>query len=390
MIYAAGYCRVSTDAGDQANSFVSQQLYFRDYIARQPGLELWAIYADEGISGTGTSERAAFCQMLEDARSGLFQLILTKEVSRFSRNLLDTIRYTRELKALGVAILFITDGIHTMEPDAELRLSIMASIAQEESRRTSQRVTWGQQRQMEKGVVFGPSLLGYRVEKGHITVEPTGAELVQRIFHAYAVEERSTAAIAAALTEEGCMGRVWRASGIVKILHNEKYVGDLVQRKSYTPDYLSHARHKNRGQVPLVILRDHHEPIVSRELWTLAQERLMRNNRCGGASVSSDRFPFSGKIRCGNCGRLCVSRLKKRGGESAVRYWRCNCGLGVMLRDDDAGEMLRLALAYVGVQTPSPLPERYIRRLVESIELHRNHQADLCLRGTPTVFHFDF
>ena len=129
-------------------------------------MELYCIYADEGTSGTSTKKRTQFNKMIQDALSGKFQLILTKEVSRFSRNILDTIGYTRQLKSLGIGVVFLNDGINTLDPDAELRLSIMGSIAQEESRRTSFRVKWGQTRQMEKGVVFGRSLLGYDVAGG--------------------------------------------------------------------------------------------------------------------------------------------------------------------------------------------------------------------------------
>ena len=187
MIKVASYCRVSTDKDDQANSFETQCQYFREYIERRPDWELYEVYADEGITGTSTKKRAQFNRMINDAYEGKFQLIITKEVSRFSRNILDTIRYTRELKAIGVAVLFVTDCINTMDPDAELRLSIMASIAQEESRRTSSRVTWGQTRQMEKGVVFGQSLLGYDVKDGGIAINPEGAETVKLIFQKYAV-----------------------------------------------------------------------------------------------------------------------------------------------------------------------------------------------------------
>ena len=148
MIMVASYCRVSTDKEDQANSFEAQQRYFREYIARQPDWELYAVYADEGITGTSTRKRAQFNEMINDARMGKFRLIITKEVSRFSRNILDTISYTRELRSLGVGVLFMNDAISTLEPDAELRLSIMGSIAQEESRKTSSRVKWGQMRQM--------------------------------------------------------------------------------------------------------------------------------------------------------------------------------------------------------------------------------------------------
>ena len=196
MIRAAAYCRVSTDREDQANSFESQQRYFREYIGGRPDWELYRIYADEGVTGTSTRKRTAFNQMLRDARAGAFQLILTKEVSRFSRNILDTVACTRELRTLGVGVLFLNDGISTLEPDAELRLSILGSIAQEESRRTSSRVKWGQTRRMEQGVVFGRSLLGYTVKDGNLTVNPEEAELVRLIFHKYGVEKKGTTVIA--------------------------------------------------------------------------------------------------------------------------------------------------------------------------------------------------
>ena len=185
MIKVASYCRVSTDKDDQANSFESQQRYFKEYIDRQPDWELYEIYADKGITGTSTKKRVKFNQMINDAHMGKFNIIITKEVSRFSRNILDTISYTRELKALGVYVIFLNDGIATSDADAELKLSIMGSLAQEESRKTSARVKWGQARRMEQGVVFGRSMLGYDVKDGKMTVNPEGAEIVKLIFHKY-------------------------------------------------------------------------------------------------------------------------------------------------------------------------------------------------------------
>lgn len=183
MILVASYCRVSTDKDDQTNSFEAQQRYFKEYIGRQPDWELYRVYADEGITGTSTKKRVQFNCMISDAQMGKFSLIITKEVSRFPRNILDTIHYTRELKSNGVGVLFMNDGINTLEPDAELRLSFMGSIAQEASRKTSSRVKWGQTRQMERGVVFGRSMLGYDVRNGAMTINPEGAELVKLIFH---------------------------------------------------------------------------------------------------------------------------------------------------------------------------------------------------------------
>lgn len=359
MIAVASYCRVSTDKEDQANSFEAQQRYFTRYIAQHPQWKLYDVYADQGITGTSAEKRPQFLRMIQDAEQGEFQIILTKEVSRFSRNLLDTIAYTRRLKAMGVFVIFLTDGINTQEPDAELRLSIMASMAQEESRKTSTRVKWGQTRQMERGVVFGHSMLGYDVKNGIMTINPEGARLVQRIFHMYGVEGVGSGQIARTLTGEGILtpsGKArWTAGYILKILKNEKYVGDLVQKKSFTPDYLSHRKKANHGEEPRVVLAEHHTPVVSRALWDRVQQERSRRQRipAGGASV---QHALSGKIKCGQCGANFVARQKRCSNGSTVLRWSCStvvrggtCEVGRLLRDDDARQMLYQALGALAI-----------------------------------------
>ena len=163
ILRVSAYARVSTDKEDQTNSLASQKNYFAEYITRHKNWKLNKVYYDEGISGTQTKKRMGFQEMIQDAMNGEMDLILTKEVSRFSRNTVDTISYTRQLKDAGVGVLFTIDNIDTRDLDGELRLTIMASIAQEESRKTSERVKWGQKRSMEQGVVFGRDLLGYTV-----------------------------------------------------------------------------------------------------------------------------------------------------------------------------------------------------------------------------------
>lgn len=342
MISVAVYCRVSTDREDQINSFSSQQRYFREFIQSQVNWNLYEIYADEGITGTSTKKRIRFHQMMDDARSGKFSLILTKEVSRFSRNILDTVSYTRELRRFNVGVLFLNDGINTMDADAELRLSILGSIAQEESRRTSQRVKWGQNRQMEQGVVFGHSLLGYNLKNGVLSVEPEGAEIVRSIFRKYALEKKSSSAIA---NELGCS---WTSGKVIRILKNEKYAGDLVQKKTYTPDYLSHEKKKNRGQEPMIVLHDHHDPIISRALWEETQRELQKRSRKPGTGEScSNQYSLSGKIHCGHCGHVFVIRSKKRKDGSFCRRWICGgyaCTVGKTLRDDLAKEAVYAAV----------------------------------------------
>lgn len=271
----AAYCRVSTDHEDQANSFESQQRYFRQYIERNPDWELYEIFADEGISGTNTKKRSEFKRMIACAKEGDFDLIITKEISRFARNTLDSIYYTRELRKVGVGVLFLNDGINTLEGDAELRLSIMASIAQEESRKTSERVKWGQKRRMEEGVVFGRSMLGYDVKNGKMYVNEEGAEVVRKIFYKFVLERKSTHTIAKELLEEGIYpmrSEKWRNTVILRILQNEKYCGDLVQKKTFTPDYLSHEKKYNRGEEEFVIIKNHHVPIISREMFEKAEK----------------------------------------------------------------------------------------------------------------------
>ena len=358
MIKIASYCRVSTDKEDQANSFDAQQRYFREYIQNHPDWELYKIYADEGITGTSTKKRTQFNRMINDAYEGKFHMIITKEVSRFSRNILDTIAYTRELKSIGIGVIFANDRINTLEPESEMLLSFLASIAQEESRRTSSRVVWGQTRQMERGVVFGQSLLGYDVKDGSITINPEGAEIVRLIFHKYAVEQVSTSEIARYLTRKGYHtyrgSAHWKSNTTIKILKNEKYVGDLVQKKTYTPDFLSHEKRSNRGDVPFVIIKNHHEPIISRELWNMAQERLQKNNKQGDMGRGhSNRYVFSGKIRCGECGASYVGRFKYRKDGAKIRRWACStamnegraaCTVGKLVRDDDAMHMLKTAI----------------------------------------------
>lgn len=362
------YCRVSTDRDDQANSFESQQRYFKEYIDRQPDWELYQVYADEGITGTSTKKRAAFNSMIADAHMGKFQLILTKEVSRFSRNILDTISYTRELKALGVGVVFMNDGINSLEPDAELRLSIMGSMAQEESRKTSSRVKWGQTRRMEQGVVFGRSLLGYDVKDGKMTINRSGAEIIRQIFYKYGVEKKGTSIIARELREAGYKtlsgNAKWSNTYIIKVLKNEKYVGDLVQKKTITPDYLSHTKKYNHGEEEMVVIRNHHEPIISRELWDIVQSEMKKRDRKGNYDGGhSNRYVFSGKIKCGECGASFVSRKKNRKDGTSYRRWGCftattegnrhediqgnevGCDIGKMLRDELAMDILKQSLA---------------------------------------------
>lgn len=322
----AAYARVSTEKDDQINSLTSQKSYFADYISSQSDMELSKVYFDEGISGTQTRKRAGFNQMIKDALNGKFNLILTKEVSRFARNTVDTLFYTRKLKEAGIGVVFTIDHIDTRQSDGELRLTIMASLAQEESRKTSERVKWGQQRRMEQGIVFGRDLLGYRVKDGSLSVNPEEVPVIKAIFHKYANEGKGTHVIARELTEEGYRPKRnsrWSASVIFRVLRNEKYVGDLCQKKTFTPDYLTHKKKYNRGEEEKIYLKDHHEAIIDRDLWKRTQAEMKRRSLSAAQKARhSRRYWCSGKICCGECGSQFVSRTKKLT-VGTYKAWRC-------------------------------------------------------------------
>lgn len=324
----AAYCRVSTDDEDQLHSFENQQKFFQKYIRENPHWKFYGIFADEGISGTNTKKRKEFNRMIACARNREFDLILTKEISRFARNTLDSIYYTRELKQYGVGVMFLNDNIHTMDGDGELRLAILSSIAQEESRRTSERVKWGQKRQMEQGVVFGRALLGYDVQKGRLQINEQGAEVVRMIFHKFTEEGKGTYVIARELEAAGIPtvrnSGTWSCTSILRILRNEKYCGDLVQKKTYTPDFLSHEKKRNQGEEPFVIIKDHHPPLISREVFEKANQ-ILDERACSqkGRQKYSNRYLFSGKIQCGLCQSSYVARTRKGKDGKMEPYFRC-------------------------------------------------------------------
>ncbi len=327
----AAYCRVSTDREDQANSLHSQQTYFRDYIQNHPDWTLIDIFADEGLSGTSTRRRNAFKCMIEAARARQLDLILTKEVSRFARNTVDTLNYTRQLKEWGVGVFFINDNIDTRENDGELRLTIMASIAQEESRKTSSRVKWGQQRRMEAGVVFGNnSTYGFETKGGTLTVKPEEAEVIRLIYHKFQNEGKGTHVIARELYESGIpppktATGIWSSTMIHRILKNEKHVGDLLQKKYVTPDYLTHKKVENHGLENMVYLRDHHEAIIDRETWDAVQLELKRRGAAYCEKTKySNRYWCSGKIHCSACGSRFTPRTTTRPNGNIYKVWGCH------------------------------------------------------------------
>lgn len=321
------YCRVSTDKDDQANSLKSQRSYFNDYITKNEEWELVEIFADEGLSGTSTKKRKQFNKMIEMARNKEIDLILTKEVSRFARNTVDTLNYTRELNNIGVGVLFINDNINTLDNDGELRLTIMSSIAQEESRKTSERVKWGQTRRMEQGIVFGNGIYGYYLKNGVLSINKDEAETVRDIFNKFLNDGKGTQTIARELTLAGVKPkrtREWSSTAILKLIRNEKYCGDLLQKKSYTPNYLEHKKAMNNGEEKKILIENHHEPIISKDMWLKTQEELLRRSPSEEVRTKhSNRYWCSGKLICGECGRRFVSKTSQSVNGFPYKGWRC-------------------------------------------------------------------
>lgn len=324
----AAYCRVSTDKEDQLNSLSAQRQFFQTYITDHTGWFLVRVFADEGLSGTSIKRRPQFAEMVSRALDGEIDLIITKEVSRFARNTVDTLQVTRKLKEKGVGVLFLNDNIDTRDNDGEFRLTIMASVAQEESRKISERTRWGQLQAMKRGVVFGnQSLYGYTLTNGQLSVEPEQAEVVRLIYHSFLVERKGTHTIARELTEASTRpplrpSGAWSSTMVLKILRNEKYCGDLLQKKYRTTDYLSHRKILNDGTEEQVLLRNHHEPIISREQFEAAQAELVkRAGKVEEKSRFSARYWFSGKVRCSQCGRtFTVKRTRRANGTEYQRF----------------------------------------------------------------------
>ena len=309
-INVAAYCRVSTDYEDQLHSLSAQIKYFTEYISGHDNYELIEVYYDEGITGTSVKKRDGFNRMIEDCENGKINLILTKEVSRFARNTVDTLCFTRKLSALGIGVIFMNDGIDTRDKDGELRLTIMASIAQEESRKISERVKWGIKRKMENGYVYGYShMLGYKLENGHLTIIPEEAETVKRIFNSYLFEGKGCHTIAQELNEDGILstkGKLWREDSVIRILRNDKYVGDLTQWKRCCTDFLSKKIIWNNGEnpdMPIISISEHHEGIISREIFDGVQKMLDERGRLSKEGRKYSRhYWFSSKVECGCCG----------------------------------------------------------------------------------------
>lgn len=327
----AAYCRVSTGDDEQLNSFATQISYYTDFICSRPDWELVGIFADEGISGTQTENRMEFNKMIKLCRRKKIDLILCKSISRFARNTVDCLDCVRELKRIGVGVIFEKENINTLSISSEFAITLYASFAQAESESISRNITWGIEKAFREGKVRYQmrQTLGYRLIDGVPVVVESEAETVRDIFRLFA-NGMGMQQIAKRLTDEGAVRRngstVWDRYTVNAVLKNEKYVGDAVLQKTYTVDCLTHERAKNNGQKPKYLVQNCHEPIIDRELWERVQLELSRRSAAAKHGARPIRYhteyALSELLFCGCCGanyRRVIWQSKGR------RYavWRC-------------------------------------------------------------------
>lgn len=331
----AAYCRVSIDQEEQLSSYENQMRYYTELITRNPDYEMVDIYADEGISGTNTKKRDDFNRMIADCRAGKIDLIITKSISRFARNTLDCLNYVRELKDLGIGIIFEKENINTPDAKGEVLLTILSSLAQDESRSISENSTWGIRRRFEQGQhkMSTKRFLGYDSdEEGHLIVNRQQAKIVVRLYEEF-LSGKTVDYIARIYKAEKIRnwdGKYnWHASTLDSMLRNEKYMGDTILQKSYTADFLSKRRVVNDGDLPKYHIKKDHEPIIDIETWEAVRAELDRRAQyctehfTNAYSQKTETNPFYAKIICGNCGST-YSRVKytTRAG-TAITKWRC-------------------------------------------------------------------
>lgn len=321
ILRVAAYARVSTDKDAAFHSLEAQKDYYEKYVSRHTDWKLVAVYSDNGISGT-TINRPAFQEMLEDCRNGKIDLVITKSVSRFARNVVILLETMRELKALGIDIYFEKDNMHSISPDGELLLTLIAMYAEEEARSASENQKWRIQKKFEKGEPWVGHMLGYRLVEGKMVIIPEEAEAVRQIFSNY-LSGMGCPAIAKKLRMETPFSR--SDTQIARILRNEKYIGDMLLQKTYRIDF-RHKTHKdNHGEVRQYYVENSHEPIIDRETFEKVQEEIARRKTLHESkhvkAIGEDSKPFVGLLICGICGGHYV---RKRQSSSKRIFWRCN------------------------------------------------------------------
>jgi DNA invertase Pin-like site-specific DNA recombinase len=331
----AAYCRVSTDMEQQATSLETQMKVFNEMIAAHADWELAGIYADEGLSGTRAANRVQFQQMIADCEAGKISLILTKSISRFARNTTDCLLYVRKLKDLGIYVYFDENHFDTGSTSSEMLLAILAAVAQEESHSISENMKIGMRMRFKAGKPKWVNTYGFeKGEDGNYHIHEEQAKGVRRIFELY-VSGRSLPQIVAQLEKENIPamnGGKWWTKSVSTVLHNEKYVGDVLMQKTYTIDHLSHQQAKNdQTVVPSYYVKDHHEAIVDRQTFERAQTILQMKDRHQGFV----QYPYHGTLVCPLCGAEMIAFCLPMAGHAQV--WTC----GGRKDEGDEGKLKR-------------------------------------------------
>lgn len=324
----AAYARVSTDREEQETSFEAQVSHYTQVIRNNPQWEFVEVYADEGITGTSMKKRDGFNRMIEDALNGKIDLILTKSVSRFARNTVDSLTTVRKLKEKGVEVFFEKENIYTLDSKGELLITIMSSLAQEEARSISENTSWGRRKQFSDGKysLAYSTFLGYdKGPNGELVINEEQAVVVRRIYDEY-LAGKSPYMIAKGLTTEGiptpAHKTVWQPSTVFNILQNEKYYGAAILQKTLTPDFLTKRSRKNQGELPMYYIAEDHEPIISPEKYQMVQEEIRRKKDAGGNARSIS--VFSGRVICGDCGGFYGRKVWHANTPHASMHWHCN------------------------------------------------------------------
>lgn len=336
QVRVAAYCRVSTDDEEQLTSYEAQQSYYKNKILSTPNWTFAGIFADEGITGTSARKRPEFLRMIQQCKRKKIDLILTKSISRFSRNTVDCLNYIRMLKALGVAVIFEKENINTLTAESEMMLTLLGAFAQAESESISANVRWGVRQAMREGRVHinYDRLYGYQNgPEGTAQLHPAESEVVKRIYREF-LAGSSVRMICTSLREQGVpTGRgngEWSFASVRSILTNEKYCGDVMLQKTFISDCISRKVIRNNGQLPKYLIQNHHEPIVSRQTFDAVQAEFARRTALKspskktitGKSSYTSKYALSERLVCGACGTLYRRRVWARNGKKRL-VWRC-------------------------------------------------------------------
>ncbi len=336
QLRVAAYCRVSTELEEQQNSYQVQIAYYTDLINKKKGWTLAGIFADEGISGTQTKKRTKFNRMIRMCRNKKIDLVITKSISRFARNTVDCLEYVRQLKDLGIGVIFEKENINTLTMTSEFMIALYGSFAQAESESISKNVSWGKEKAYREGKVQFQykHLLGYKKgADGKPEIIPEEAETVKLIYTMF-LDGHSMKNIALILHVKGIHTKTgsteWRTNTITRILQNEKYVGDALLQKTFTSDCITHKVVKNHGERPMYLVTNHHDPIIDRDTYNRVQQELARRNskrKISDKTVTeqgkySSKYALSELLICGHCGTPYRRTTWAARGKKQI-VWRC-------------------------------------------------------------------